>query len=303
VAVLAQHAFNTFEDELRKCSELAIYGPNEVALAAEWGAVEWLLVCGSPSNSLASAVTRRGGKVLSFDENTHPIEYDLLSKFTGVCANLRFALPEYDDLEAIAMRTISSNNSDHNNNNNNSSNNNNNTNNKNNISTVVVRRIPSKVKPTKRKVPTSLPIESILRAYDSSSSSESESDSDLEHLINEEALDEIESMEAIYPNDNSNDNQQEEEDSIQFHRLANNSKMCLLIIKVVGVGSVAARIVLPDQYPDAPLDIALEAHCGISTTQAATLTSSAFQLCKDLEGEPAMFSLALHLQETLQSFA
>lgn len=278
MAILAKHAFEKFKTEMRLCTPLVAYGPSEVVVAAQYGAVEWLLVCGKPDTQLAAIVTRFGGKVVSYHQETDPVEFGLVRSFTGVCANLRFELPEdaEDDQDVNLVERVPS------------------------------RRRSKTMTTATITTATKIPLEAILRAYSSLNGCASDSDSDSEFesdvtTASEDVIDEIESMKAIYPpQDDEND---DADCTVTFHRLTLD-QMCLLVVRVTsdGVsGAIAVRVVLPQHYPEQPLVIVMEAYEGaLSVDATERIVSSALQVCKDLEGDPALFLLALHLQESLE---
>lgn len=69
------------------------YGPSEVTRAAEWGAVHQLLLT-SENPALAQAVLANGGTVALVD--TADPSRGRIEALTGVCAVLRFPVPEGD---------------------------------------------------------------------------------------------------------------------------------------------------------------------------------------------------------------
>eukprot|EP00040_Diaphanoeca_grandis_P039631 m.259642 g.259642 ORF g.259642 m.259642 type:complete len:274 (+) comp38434_c0_seq1:450-1271(+) len=267
-------------------------------MAIEWGAVEWLLVCGKPNKQLAAAVKRQGGKVLSFFQNTNPIEFHLVSQFTGVCANLRFPLPDQDQVEemmlreenSLNMRMLSTDEGD----------------------TVKPKRSTSSSSSCLVTQELSMPIDSILRAYleyNDGCSSDSESEHSDTESLSEDALDEIESLQAIFPTAADDDDVEHEQGPVVFHRIGR-GKICLFVVTVNssssntignGSGSIALRVMLPENYPEMPLDVVMEAYQGLTPSASEHITTSAIALCRDLKGDPALFSLALHLQDTLEA--
>lgn len=84
-----------YELEVKVATSIKVaYGPVEVSAAAEYGAVEYLLVAGRAGKKLAAMVRSAGGTVFEVDEQHSPAEHTFLNTFTGLVALLRFAVPE-----------------------------------------------------------------------------------------------------------------------------------------------------------------------------------------------------------------
>ena len=90
-----------FQRRLLRSPETVTYGPAQVSKAAEYGAVEHLLLTQPPSTKLAALVERSGGHWETFAAGSP--EHELLTQFTGMCAVLRFAV---DDTEPLSHKFV-----------------------------------------------------------------------------------------------------------------------------------------------------------------------------------------------------
>lgn len=275
-----------------------------VKFAARWGAIEWLFVCDGYENmcsTLVTQVTQLGGKVVSLNRTKNPEQYHLISQFSGLCATLRFELPEdycdddneNDDSHVVKLEhTLPNTNAT--------------LKSKSSVITSAPTAAPLKLTDTVHQVLRLLP----TRFSDPDSDSDSDTESSCQ-ATSDEVSEEIEAMEAIYPFDvEAFSNNEGNTIATAFHRIESGpTTTCLIAVRAYtendhgkgGKCAIAIRVVLPNCYPHTqPAWCILEANDGMSTSVANAMVASAQTTCQEHVGDPVLFSLVLNLQQNIE---
>lgn len=287
-----------YELEVKVATSIKVaYGPVEVSAAAEYGAVEYLLVAGRAGKKLAAMVRSAGGTVFEVDEHHSPAEHTFLNTFTGLVALLRFAVPEdaacmlaaeaEAEADAANFRRTSTSTR----------------------AKTQARALTTTAKAERAeededeeshfsllsavmKASGLAPTASTTTSTSAPAPAEEEDDGGVE--------DEIEALGAIYPQTEP----VEEVVGTEFVRVGT-SRTCLIAAHIAGTASaVCLRVVLPAQYPLAAAEVVLEAHRAIGGGAAAAAIAAAAQaFCSAEAGDPTLFGLAGHLEEAVEDAA
>ena len=289
-----------YELEVKVATSIKVaYGPVEVSAAAEYGAVEYLLVAGRAGKKLAAMVRSAGGTVFEVDEQHSPAEHTFLNTFTGLVALLRFAVPE-DAACMLAAEAEAEAEAD--------------------AANFRRTRTSTRAKTQARAFTTTAKAEraeededeeshfSLLSAVmkasglapTASTTTSTSAPAPAEEEDDGGVEDEIEALGAIYPQTEP----VEEVIGTEFVRVGT-SRTCLIAAHIAGTASaVCLRVVLPAQYPLAAAEVVLEAHRAIGGGAAAAAIAAAAQaFCSAEAGDPTLFGLAGHLEEAVEDAA
>ena len=276
----ATQAFETFKTALYSDPDLIVYGPRDVAEAAEQGCIDRLLVTATPARGLADQVTSLGGEVIVFTEAEALAQHEFLTLFTGLCAKLRYPMLDPEDMgipdmasratssatgpaAAAAPRSAAERRFSHARNQN-----------WNRSPALTLPSIPAWVAPT-------------------AALNEDEKDEELEE--------ELEAMDAIYPAEHALTSKTE--------TLRVGPRELLVLSRAPDTGAAAVlRVAVPVSYPDAPLVLALESAQDVLDAAGLVRAARELLLSDAVLGAPALYALTeivddLLAAETATSFA
>ena len=244
------------------------YGAAQVSRAAEYGAVEHLLLTQPPSPKLAALVERSGGHWETFAAGTP--EHQLLTQFTGMCAVLRFAV---DDTEPLSHKFVAAP-----------------------MSTVLEPTNTASVLCDEEPDEPAASADLAVMLMQATEAAAAFTDDHFHSPLDDELAEEFMAMSAIFEPFSSIA-------STMFEHIEG-SRVCIAVHSdQEHARGVCFGFTVPNSYPSSPCEVRLIHAHGLSENDVTTILHD-LRACSELAvGTPALYTMVLELQDSVDRLA